>query len=283
MLRAGARPSPPAGRGRRPSTCRCPTRRSRSRRSRGRSGPVVDSSCRAPTRVGCGHDLRRRRRPLRLDALPPLRPQRPASARDLARPVAQLRRRPHARRPAGDRAARVRPGDHALRPGQQLRSAAGLGGGELRSHPGHRPGAVSRRADHLLQGGLRHVARAVRRMGLAQVRARLARPEPRADGARLRRHLLLPPLRSRHAARGDPGSARHRGAPGQGALRRHLLLLGRAHARGGGHPARARHAAADPPAVLLDAQPLDRARPARRAGRRRASAASCSRRSARGC
>ena len=34
------------------------------------------------------------------------------------------------------------------------------------------------------------------------------------------------------------------------------------------HPARARHAAADPPAVLLDAQPLDRARAARRARRR---------------
>ena len=45
-------------------------------------------------------------------------------------------------------------------------------------------------------------------------------------GPRLRRHLLLAPLRPRHAARGDDGRARHRGAPGQGALRRHLLLLG---------------------------------------------------------
>ena len=43
-------------------------------------------------------------------------------------------------------------------------------------------------------GGLRHVARAVRRVGLAQVPAGLARPEPRAHGARLRRHLLLAPL-----------------------------------------------------------------------------------------
>ena len=36
-------------------------------------------------------------RPLRLDALPPLRPQRPAAARDLARAVAELRWRPPAR------------------------------------------------------------------------------------------------------------------------------------------------------------------------------------------
>ena len=58
---------------------------------------------------------------------------------------------------------------------------------------------------------------------------------------------------------------------GQGALRRHLLLQRGAHPGGGGHPARARHAAADPPAVLLDAQPLDRGGPAGRPGRGRAS------------
>ena len=118
------------------------------------------------------------------------------------------------------------------------------------------------------QGGLRHVARPVRRVGLAQVPARVARPEPRAHGPRLRRHLLLAPLRSRHAAGGDARRARQRGAPGQGALRRHLLLLRRAHARGRRDPARARNSAADPPAVLLDAEPLDRAGAARRARRR---------------
>ena len=48
-------------------------------------------------------------------------------------------------------------------------------------------------------------------------------------GPRLRRHLLLPPQRSRHAARGDDGRARHRGAPRQGALRGHLLVLAGAH------------------------------------------------------
>ena len=52
----------------------------------------------------------------------------------------------------------------------------------------------------------------VRRVGLAQVPARVARPVARADGPRLRRHLLLAPLRPGHAARGDDGRARHRGA-----------------------------------------------------------------------
>ena len=105
----------------------------------------------------------------------------------------------------------------------------------------------------------------------------------RPDGARLRRHLLLAPVRPRHAARGDDGRARHRGAPGQGALRRHLLLLGGADARGGRDPARARHAAADPPAVVLDAQPLDRGRTCSTRSASSASAASPSRRSPRGC
>ena len=52
----------------------------------------------------------------------------------LARPLAQLRPRPPARRPARDRPPRVRPRHHALRPRQQLRPAARLGGGELRPH-----------------------------------------------------------------------------------------------------------------------------------------------------
>ena len=168
---------------------------------------------------------------------------------------------------AGDRAPGVRPRRHALRPREQLRSAARLGGGELRAAARDGPQAVSRRADHLLQGRLRHVARAVRRVGLAQVPARLAGPEPRAHGARLRRHLLLAPLRPRHAARGDRRRAGQRGPAGQGALRGHLLLLGRAHARRRRAAARARHARADPPAVVLAAEPLDRARAARRARR----------------
>ncbi len=44
------------------------------------------------------------------------------------------------------------------------------------------------------------------------------------------------------------------------------LLRPRPHPRGRAHPDRAGHAAADPPAVVLDAQPLDRGGAARRAG-----------------
>ena len=99
------------------------------------------------------------------------------------------------------------------------------------------------------------------------------RPEPAADAARVRRHLLLPPLRSRHAARGDDGRAGHRRA-----LRARPATSGSppmARSRteeAAAAPARPRHAAADPPALLLDVQPLDRGRAARRArprGRRR--------------
>ena len=56
------------------------------------------------------------------------------------------------------------------------------------------------------------------------------------------------------------GALDTRRAPGQGAVRRDLVLLRRAHREAAADPARARHAAADPPAVLLDAQPLDRGR-----------------------
>ena len=70
---------------------------------------------------------------------------------------------------------------------------------------------------------------------------------------------------------------------GQGAVRRHLVVLAGAHPRGGRDPARAGHAAADPPAVVLDAQPLDRGRRCSTCSRRRASAASRSRRWRRAC
>src|SRR5947208_155977 len=89
----------------------------------------------------------------------------------------------------------------------------------------------------LATGGVaRHVAGTVRRVGLAQVPARKPRPEPAADGPRLRRHLLLAPLRPGDAARGDDGRARYGGAPGQGALRGDLLVLAREDAARGGDP-----------------------------------------------
>src|SRR5947207_8002376 len=95
-------------------------------------------------------------------------------------------------------------------------------------------------------------------MGLAQVPAREPRPEPATAAPRVRRHLLLAPLRSGHAARGDDGRARYGRAPGQGALRRDLVVLGAEDARGGLDPARARNTARDPSALLFDAEPLDR-------------------------
>ena len=52
------------------------------------------------------------------------------------------------------------------------------------------------------------MAGSIRRPRLAQVPAREPRPEPRADGARLRRHLLLTPVRPGDPARGDDGRAR---------------------------------------------------------------------------
>ena len=67
---------------------------------------------------------------------------------------------------------------------------------------------LARRAGDLDQGRLRHVARALRRMGQPQIPARQPRPEPEAAGARLCRHLLFAPLRPRDAARGDDGRAR---------------------------------------------------------------------------
>ena len=105
-----------------------------------------------------------------------------------------------------------------------------------------------------------------------------------AHGPRLRRHLLLPPLRPRHAARGDHGRARRRRALRQGALRRHLLLQLRADPRGGGDPERPRHPLPDPPAELQHVQPLGRARrPEGHARRSSASARSPSPRSPRAC
>ena len=134
-----------------------------------------------------------------------------------------------------------------------------------------RPGLppVPRRADPLDQGRLRHVARA--RTGRAAARASTCSPASTSRCARMGvdyvdifySHRFDPD----DAARGDDGRARHRRPLGQGALRRHLLLLGPERTREAVRdPARAGHAAADPPAVVLDAQPLDRGGPARRAG-----------------
>ena len=159
--------------------------------------------------------------PVRLDGLPRLRPQRPAPARHVPGAVAQLRRHDAGCETARDRARCVRPGDHPLRPRQQLRAALRQRRGQLRTHPARGPRRPPRRAADLLQGRLGHVAGPVRPgRRLAQVHAREPGPEPPARRRGLLRHLLLAPLRPRHAARGDRGRAGHRRPPGQGAVRR---------------------------------------------------------------
>ena len=65
------------------------------------------------------------------------------------------------------------------------------------------------------------------------------------------------------------GALDHHRPPGQGALCRHLPVPAGGDPRGGRDPQGDGHAAAHPPAELLDAQPLDRGRPARRARRAR--------------
>ena len=103
--------------------------------------------------------------------------------------------------------AGVRPRHHALRPRQQLRPALRHRGDQCGTDP---PGGLRRpprRAGHLDQGRLGHVARPVRRSGLAQVPAGQPRPEPVPARARLRRHLLSPSAGPRHAAGGVDGRA----------------------------------------------------------------------------
>ena len=196
----------------------------------------------------------------------------------VARPVAELRRRPARGDPARDPAPRVRPRRHPLRPGQQLRPAVRPRRGELRALPRRRLQALPRRADHLDQGRLRHVARALRPgRRLAQVRPRLARPVAGADGPGVRRHLLQPPLRPGDAGRGDDDGARPRGPAGQGAVRRHLVVLRREDPRGGLDRPRPRHAAADPPAVVLACSTAGSRRTCSTSSSSRAWAASCSR------
>ena len=230
------------------------------------------------------HALAASRQPLRYHDLQPLRPIRPQAAGDLARAVAQFRRRHAASDQARDLPQGLRPRHHPFRSRQQLRPAARLGRDGVRRDPAHRLSPAIATSCHLDQGRLSDVAGTLWRMGQPQISARQPRPEPEADGARLCRHLLFAPLRSRDAAGRDDGRARSGGPLRQGALCRHLLLQCAAHPRGRSDPRPPRHALPDPPAELLDDQPLGRGRRlARYAGRARRSARSCSRRWRRAC
>ena len=152
-------------------------------------------------------------RPVRPHAVQVLRPERAQAAGPVARSVAELRHRPPRGDPARHPAPRFRPRRHPLRPGQQLRATLRPGRGEHGGLPPRRLREPARRAGHLHQGGLRHVARAVRPgRRVAQVHAVLARPVTGQAGTRLRRHLLQPPVRPGDAGRGDDAGARHGGA-----------------------------------------------------------------------
>ncbi len=165
-------------------------------------------------------------------AVPHLRQVGPETAGLVARPMAQLRRYHAALHAARDPAHRLRSRYHPFRSRQQLRAALRQRRDQLRppAEGGFPP--LSRRAADLDQGRLGHVAGPLRqRRRLAQVRAGEPRPEPRAHGPRLCRHLLFASLRRAYAAGGNRQRAGHGGEAGQGAVRGRVLVLGRQDAR----------------------------------------------------
>ena len=180
------------------------------------------------------------------------------------------------RDPARDPPPRLRPRHHPLRPRQQLRPAARLRRDRTSAascasdfRPYRDELIISTKAGYDMWPG------PYGEWGSRKYLLAILDQSLEAHGARLRRHLLLAPLRPRHAARGDDGRARHRGPAGQGALRRHLVLLRPAHDRGGrAILERARHAAAHPPAVATRCSTAGSRRTCSTCWARRASAAS---------
>ena len=133
-----------------------------------------------------------------------------------------------------DRAPRVRSRHHALRPREQLRPALRLGRGDVRRADAHRPRAVPRRARDLDQGRLRHVARA--RTATSARASTCSRASTRAST-----RMGLEYVDIFYSHRADPetpleetmGALATAVRAGQGAVRRHLVLLARADRRGG--------------------------------------------------
>ena len=211
-----------------------------------------------------------RRRALRPHAVPPLRPQRAEAAGHVARPLAELRRRAAARaQPAIVRRA-FDLGHHALRPGQQLRPAVRLGRGDLRRADG---AATCGRTATSSSSRRRRAGTCGRARTASSARASTC---SRASTSRLKR-MKLDYVDIFYSHRYDPDTPLEEtmGALDTAVRQGKALYAGissyspektrEAH----GDPDRARHAAADPPAVVLDAEPLDRGRPARRPRRAR--------------
>ena len=145
---------------------------------------------------------------------PPARRRRCSLARRLVGALAELRCHDTVRRPARPRPARRRPRRRAPRPRQQLRPAAVRRRGVGRAACWPVTCAAPRRAPDHHEGRVPRVARAVRRARLREVPARLARRVAAPAGHRPRRRVLQPPVRPRHAARGD-ARARSTGPSGR--------------------------------------------------------------------
>ena len=201
------------------------------------------------------------------------------------RPVAQLRRRPPDRHASATSSAAPStsasptstwPTTTARRPAAPRPTSAASSAPTSRHHRDEL--VISTKAGYHMWNG------PYGEWGSRKYLVSLARPVAAAPRPRLRRHLLPPPPRPGHPARGDHGRPR-RGRPlRQGPLRRHQQLHRRADRPGRRDPAGTRHPAADPPAVLLDPQPLDReGPPARHPGSASAPAASRSARCSRAC
>ena len=167
----------------------------------------------------------------------------------------------------GNHPTSVRPRHHPLRPREQLRPAVRLRRGDVRS-----PAATTWLPTATSWSSRRRPAttcgRARTGVGLAQVPPGQPRPEPPAPRARLRRHLLLAPLRPRDAARGDDGRL-------DSAVRQGKALyvgISSYSARETVKAAAILHSLGTPLLIhqplVLAPEPLDRGRTTRRAGRR---------------
>ena len=227
--RACARPARYAA-GSRPHTCRSA---SVNTRLANRDLPAADDRYDSMTYRRCG------RSGLQLPA-------------DLARAVAQLRRRPAAARPSARSCRRafdlgITHFDLANNYGPPY----GVGRGELRPDPRRRPhGPTATSWSSRPRPATTCGPGPYGDWGSRKYLLGLAGPVAAPDGAGLRRHLLLAPVRPGHAARGDDGRAgRARSAPGK------ALYVGISSYNSRADPARRRRSCATSGTPLLIHQP----------------------------
>ena len=135
----------------------------------------------------------------RRHGLPARRAQRRAATGPVAGHVAQFRQRADLFQRTADGPLCLRPRNHPFRSCEQLRAGVRHGRGEFRTPDGAVVPPLPRRNVHRDQGGLRHVAGALRQLGIAQIPHGEPRPEPAPHETRLRRRLLFPPPRPRDA------------------------------------------------------------------------------------